>query len=918
MKSFLAYVADDLIRKFGTDFSRVAVVFPNKRAALFLNDHLARSAGKPIWSPTYITISDLFLRHSSLTVADPIKLVCDLHKVFNEVTGKDETLDQFYGWGQLLISDFDDVDKNLADASKVFANIRDIHELDGVAYLSEVQKAALAQFFSNFTPQHDTALKQKFLTLWNNLATIYTKFNARLEAQGLAYEGAIYRRVADDENLAWNYDTYVFIGFNMLHKVEQRLFKKLKNEGKARFYWDFDEYFMTQGNESGHFISQYLGDFPNELDNANPDIYRNIAQPKDIAYISAPTENVQARYVGQWLREKGKKRIDDGRKTAIVLCNESLLQAVIHSLPSEVENVNITTGYPLSKTPFATLTNALIGYQTVPSPQNWKRLLRHPYAKHFIDDDQKIAIQPPTRQEKQPEALAQWMADILQHIGTQAQDEAEDPFFQESLFRTYTLVNRLLQLLQNGDLGADAAIFRRLLNQLLSSTTIPFHGEPIEGLQIMGVLETRNLDFDHVLVLSCNEGNMPKGLGDASFIPYSIRKAYDLTTIDHKAAIYAYYFHALLQRATDVTLLYNNATEDGNRGEMSRFMLQFMVQNPSQNIARKQLLTPNAHQPSAVGPVEKDDIVRRQLDTVTRLSPTDLSHYLRCQLLFYYSKVAGIKEPNQDDDQTLDTRVFGNIFHRSAQLIYDELKKKSPIVNKDDLKAYLDDPRMVEKAVDQAFREELAVAAADHYNGLQIINRRVIIEYLRQLLKIDQKLAPFEIKENEFRVEAPFAVSTAGRDITIGGIIDRLDSVIDENQVRRIRVVDYKTGSKPLQTVASVEDIFDSDNIRKKHTDYYLQTMLYATILRDNPQQNPQKLAVSPALIFIQHASGDDYDPTLVVNREKISDIGHVQQPFSENLHALLNEIFNAEHPFSPTDDRQRCANCPYRKICYV
>ena len=238
MKSFLESVAEDLLKRYGTDLSRVAVVFPNKRASLFLNDALARQAGKPIWSPSYITISELFRSHSQLKVADPILLVCELHKCFTACTGIDETLDHFYGWGQLLLADFDDLDKNMAPADKVFANLRDIHELDDVSYLTEEQREMIRRFFSNFTDDHNSELKQRFLRLWSHIGDIYRNYNERLASQQLCYEGALYRQVATNEHLEFDYDAYVFIGFNLLQQVEQVLFRRLEQEGKAVFYQD--------------------------------------------------------------------------------------------------------------------------------------------------------------------------------------------------------------------------------------------------------------------------------------------------------------------------------------------------------------------------------------------------------------------------------------------------------------------------------------------------------------------------------------------------------------------------------------------------------------------------------------------------------------------------------------------------------
>ncbi|HEY9550788.1 MAG TPA: PD-(D/E)XK nuclease family protein, partial [Prevotella sp.] len=617
MKTFLEYVAEDIVEKYGTNLSRVALVFPNKRASLFMNEYLARIVDRPLWSPAYITISELFRKHSQRVEGDQIKLICDLHKTFVSCTQIDETLDHFYGWGQLLLADFDDLDKNMADAHQVFANLKNIHELDDISYLTEAQKEALTTFFSNFNEEHNSELKQRFLSLWSNFETIYNEYNALLARQGIAYEGALYRQVANDEQIAFEYEVYLFVGFNMMQKVELALCDRLMKDGKAKFYWDFDHYYMGHTpnrpmHEAGHYISQYLAHYPNELDNSNADIYDHLRREKTVTYLSATTEDAQARYIAQWLHESDNKRIKAGRKTAIVLADESLLQTVIHCLPDDVESVNITTGYPLALSPVASLVNMLVLLQTAGHVSHTDKfrlhhvshLLRHPYAR-FISEEcpellktlrEKRRYYPSKAELAKDEGLellfrdltvgapdhhlglVNWMGEVLKYVGVRAKDEG-DPLFKESLFRMYTLLNRLAGLIESGDLLVDIITFQRLLFQLIQSTSIPFHGEPAIGLQVMGVLETRNLDFDHVLLLSCNEGNMPKGVGDASFIPYSIRKAFGLTTIDNKVAIYAYYFHRLLQRCSDATLAYNSSTEGVQTGEMSRFMLQLMVES---------------------------------------------------------------------------------------------------------------------------------------------------------------------------------------------------------------------------------------------------------------------------------------------------------------------------------------------------
>ena len=984
MKPFLEHVAEDLLQKHGSDLSRLVVVFPNKRASLFLNAYLARLSDRPIWSPRYITISELFRQQSSRTVADPIKLVCELHRSFTAMTGFDETLDHFYSWGQLLLSDFDDLDKCMADADQVLANLQDLHELDSTDYLTEEQKEALQKFFSTFSPDHTTLLRERFLRLWSHMADIYHDFNNRLAQQGLAYEGALYREVVEElgvrsGELGVN-GHYVFVGFNVLQQVEQKLFTYLKREGLARFYWDFDEYYKQ--SEAGTFIAQNLLLFPNELDSKDESIYSCFTHSKDITLASAPTENIQARYVAQWLAptnlppegETSPLPLGEGLPdTAIVLCDEKLLPTVIHCLPEGVDHVNVTTGYPLSQAPVASLIATLFtlrtqGYQ--PSRDHYRlrqinALLRHPYIADLspqIADlqrelsEKKLYYPTPSQlctdevttllfrssDTVDNAALLGWMIDVLKAVATHS--PAPDETFNiqtESLFRAYTLLNRLLSLINGGDLQVDVITLQRLVSQLMQTTTIPFHGEPAQGLQVMGLLETRCLDFSHVLLLSANEGNIPKGVNDTSFIPYSLRKAYGLTTADHKVAVYSYYFHRLLQRADDVTIIYNNATSDGHTGEMSRFVLQLMVEDKHHHIATRSLQAPQTFIPFRPQPVKKTQEMMEKLLTRFKslktpnsslltshssiLTPSAINRYQRCPLLFYYTYIHDLREPDDTDDDTIDNRIFGNIFHEAARIIYTRLMEKSRQIVASDLEQLLRKKTEIEMAVDQAIRQELFhldTGRTPDLSGLQLINREVIIHYLRQLLSIDIRLAPFTIEGLETDVTMP--LTTKHLDTVIGGRIDRLDRIVMEDGQEQIRVIDYKTGSKVPTPLADVEAIFRQDQL-KNHSDYYLQTFLYSVIVARNSSlithhssliTHHSSLIVSPALLFIQHARSDDYNPVLKFGKDYINDVAPYAEQFMSLLTQVIDELFDPATSFLPTEDRTRCTNCPFRQLC--
>ena len=920
-KEFLEYVAEDILRKHGTDLSQTAVVFPNKRASIFLNEHLARLAGKPIWSPAYYTISELFERNSRLRIADELKLIADLHKSFVKHTGLDETLDHFYGWGQLLLADFDDIDKKMADAHQVFANLTNFHEMDDTSYLTEEQIKVLKTFFQNFSAEHNSELKKRFLQLWSHFEDIYNDYRRRLADQQIAYEGMLFREVAADGGVSLRHERYIFVGFNMLQEVEQRLFDRLQKQGKAHFYWDFDHYYLHSQNEAGHFVRQMLSRFPNELDSRDADIYDNLGRDKRITLVSAATETVQARYADTWLKEG--KRMDDGRQTAIVMCNESLLPTLIHSLPETLGEANITTGYPLAETPAASLADCLIALRTFPGKTTYRKLMRHPLAAYLADDFHAIAA------DATPAETLQWVVGAIRGIAANAPQSTASTLQTEALFKVYTLLNRLHALISEGDITIDIITLQRLAGQLFGATSIPFHGEPAVGLQVMGVLETRNLDFTHLLILSCNEGKMPKNVSDASFIPHSIRKAFGLTTIDHKVAVYAYYFHRLLQRASDITILYNSSTDKTQTGEVSRFVTQLMVESPI-GFTRQTLLTGQTPltprtPPKAIAKTEatmqklRRHLANQPADIAEQapLYPTSINRYLRCQLQFFYNDILGLREPD-DEEGVIDSRTFGNIFHRASEIAYQQIGIGRRLTATD-IQTALREKGFAERAVDQAIREELFDNATQmpQLNGLQTINREVIVTYLRRLLDIDTRLAPFTILGTEKKVAMTTQIETSGgrAAIRLCGIIDRLDQVGDS----QIRVVDYKTGAKALtQRIGSIDEIFAQPMDHKKHPDYYLQTFAYAEMVRSDGRLNPRSLPISPALLFIQHAKGDDYDPTLSIGNSPVSDFASISADFMMRLQAVLSQMFDPAEPFTPTDDRQECARCPYHLLCRI
>lgn len=955
METFLKQVAHDLYNKTEGNFTKVAIVFPNKRASLFFNEYLAQESDCPIWSPTYVSISELFRQSSDLSIADPIKLVCDLYKVFQKATGSKETLDDFYFWGEMLIADFDDADKNMADTHALFSNLKDLNELmDNYDFLEEGQKEALSQFFHNFSINQVTELKQRFISMWNVLGDIYTEYKALLESQSIAYEGMLYRQVIEQLDVeALPYNKYIFVGFNVLNKVEHTLFKKLNEAGKAMFYWDYDTFYLNKTpHEAGEFIRRNLRDFPSELPAS---FFDNLNQPKEVTFIESPTENGQVRYLPQWIREN---LTSQEKETAVVLCNEALLQPVLHALPDNVKHINITMGFPLSQTPAYSFVNALMELHTSGyNPNNGRYLfaevisvLKHPYTRQLSPEAEKLEqtltrdnrFYPLPSELKQDNVLellftprrnnldlCSMLSEALKEVAVIYQQQAAshsdafDQLYRESLFKTYTLVNRFHTLIESKELNVQAGTFQRLLTRVMSSSSIPFHGEPAIGMQVMGVLETRNLDFRHLIMLSVNEGQLPKAGGDSSFIPYNLRKAFGMTTIDHKIAVYAYYFYRLMQRAEKVTLVYNTATDGINRGELSRFMLQFLIEW-GYPVLRKQLEAAQSPQSSAPIIIEKTPDVMERMKSVfdirnnpkALISPSALNCYLDCPLKFYYKYVALLSAPDEVTAD-IDSAKFGSIFHYAAEHIYKDLTAHGKLISRENLETLLKDEVRLQTYVDNGFKElffNLPPNEQPEYNGIQLINSAVIVKYIQQLLRNDLRYAPFTFIGSEQRIFENIEICTSTGDIQsrIGGIIDRIDS-----KGESLRIVDYKTGGD-ADTPANVQSLFIPD---KKRSNYVFQTFLYASIVCKKLREKNDSRLVAPALLYIHRAASENYSPVIQMGeprkpKEPVDNFAQYEGDFRENLKTLLEDIFNPDISFTQTEIEDKCAYCDFKALC--
>ena len=955
MEPFLKIVAEDLYSKFGAEngLADITVVFPNRRARLFFDDNLSGCCTQPVWSPQYTTIEELFHSQSDLRPADRIEMVTLLHKIYLEQLHSDESLDSFWSWGELMLADFDDIDRNLAPADQLFSLLREQKEMTDFSFLTPEQTQAIEQFFGEMKNSKPTTLKKNHTVIWSILGIIYKQFRELLSEKGIGYNGMIQRRVIENiDPSRFTARKYAFVGFNSLDKAERALFRAIQSAGKAMFYWDYDPSY-TEGSmhhEAGRFLRDNLKVFPNELP---AEVFQSMQKAK-LTIVETSTDNAQARFIPQWLDSLGLEG-KAGRETAIVLADESLLQPVLHSVPQEkVANVNITMGYNLTETSLYSLVSALLDMQRLAarnkgrfSIQTLSRVLGNPMTAALSNDAPSILEQLRKSRRMFPDtavltankklavlftttndnlSLLQYLLTVLKAFVPVIRERDDDSLFQplnqEALYRIYTQINRLHSLVEQGNLQLQTETLCRLIRSILSSTTVPFHGEPAVGMQIMGLIETRNLDFKNVLLLSAQEGTLPKSGQNASFIPYNIRLAFGLTTMQDKSAVSSYNFHHLIQRADNVTMVYNgNADAPGiGKGQISRYLLQLIVSG--RDIERKLLKSDRLDSAPAGLSVSKTPQVLEQLCRMyqeTTLSPSALNRYMDCRLKFYLAQIAGLRKPD-DTDTEIDYAMFGTLFHKSAELAYNELASQGDgIITREAIVSLLNDKKRLIGFVQDAFTvdyfDKKKIALAD-YSGIQSINYEVIVQYLRQILQMDADLyAPFKYEASESKqYEYPIQVDDPlnqgnGYTVRLKGIIDRMDS-----KDGILRIVDYKTG-KDKGTPKSVSELFPPTKYKNRNSQAF-QILYYAYIMSHQAKYSAHKLA--PVLLFTRSSSKPTKeDIYFSIGNNVIYDFKtQCGQEFEEKLKNTISELFNPDIAFDPTDDEEACKNCDFKNLC--
>ncbi|MEG1982134.1 MAG: PD-(D/E)XK nuclease family protein [Alistipes sp.] len=940
MHGFLRETAEDLYSRYGDDLSSLSILFPSQRARLFFTDALKDIVSRPLWQPRWLTIDDLMSEISGLKAGDRVRLITELYKIY--ATYHAESFDKFYFWGDMLLSDFDTIDKYRIDADMLFRNLSDIKELEAdISYLTPAQLKIVSFWMSLGEERSFSEQKRKFLAVWKTLAPIYHQFCARLTELGLAYTGRVQRvaadKIAQGTAVLQRERHYVFVGFNALSECEKRLFKWLAATG-ADFYWDYDDYYKENpAQEAGLFIRENLSLFP-----SNSTVgHDNMRKPKDLEVISTTSNAVQCKYVATLLGEYARAGKLD-KETAIVLTDENLLLPLLYALPKEIGKVNVTMGYPLKQSLAYTFIERLIELQNHRRKHRGLEafyhvdvtgILSHPYVaecdapligKIQADLLRERCISVDAARLQGNELLAKifysttdWLSlsDYLleviaavAHLPYEGDDSRQRVEFLAVLAEH---ISKLHNSLVTCDLTINTSIYTSLLRRHLQTLRIPFEGEPLEGVQVMGILETRNLDFKNVIILSMNDANFPGNFDSrASFIPYNLRAAYGLPTPEHHEGVYAYYFYRLIQRAERVAMLYCAHADEKSTGEPSRYIYQLAYESGFKLQRTEVGVDVNLIENEPIT-VPKTDAVWAKLqgflslEDPVRLSPTAFSRYAVCPLRFYFASVARLKTTDEITDE-VDNPMFGTILHAAMQSLYERIKNEAHPAQI--LAAMIragEVERAVEVAINTVYLHDETAQTAD-YSGSVLLVKDIVIKYIRGgVMAYDQAHDAFCVEGLEEPVACDF-VFDGKRQVHFAGIADRIDHLDDG----LLRVVDYKTGRKQLE-FRGLSALFDGE---ARHTlGNILQTLLYSMML-----YHTRKIDTVPALFYVRGMNKADYSPQLIDKELHETGVTYVayRTPFEEMLATKLCELFDPTLPFQQCEDNKPCIYCDYREIC--
>lgn len=884
MQSKLHAIARTFVTTLGDDLHRYTFVFPNHRAGLFFRKYITKYIQRPTFAPKVITINECFSELSNLQVTDQLTLLLRLYSEYQKFR-PNESLERFIYRGKMMLSDFSEIDNHLIPhVDALFSSIQDWCIIEErFNYLTESQRIALSRFwkeFYNSDKNHpDSELHHQFVHTWDLLYPLYQALRDNLLKDGLAYEGMLHREVLEDwDNIPLTRfrEQYVFVGFNALTTSERKLMLRLQEKGIADFYFDYDSpYLCDPQNKASFFMKENLLLFHSKFDVSEKKKEANIP---NISLISVPSMGGEVHEVQRVLTSIISSQPQDLTRTVVVLPEEQLLIPLLNAFPASIDKINVTMGYPLRATSL---------YMPIAYPEQ---------ALQSIADT--------------PKAFLTQLREYI--ISLRCKDNTEGVY---QLCKVFDRLDAALRTYPQ--IAFTVADVQQLLKMLTLETTIPYVGEPLDGLQVMGVLETRALDFDNIIITGFNDDLYPGRTSANSFIPYVLRCGFDLPTPERKNAIFAYNFYRMLSYAKNVWLITNSTADEQNSGEVSRYYYQLKWQyniDINEFTIVNQLISSKSVDSQ---PIPKD----QRLQELASISSTALTTYLRCPKQFHYKYIERLKEPQQDETVSISDLTLGNVLHAIVEELYAPYLQKN--ITSSDLEYLLS------KVNNDT--EWYRLTALKDLQG-DLLAERVVRTYVNNVLNYDYHHSPFQYIASEWKIKHSITLDCRKHlPLIIYGVIDRIDL-----QANTVRVIDYKTGRTDF-VYTSMEDIFgvgkstDKEIFLSRHKgkSQLLQTLLYCWMLRENSlliNSNVEdmlfsltsKNPIEPHIYAVRRLSDID-SITYLHEKDSIEHMlfdGTLQQKFEKELMRLLNEIFNSDIPFSPTADIHICDNCPFVQLC--
>ncbi len=951
MERFLAECAKYIYRKHQQELPDICIVFPNRRAGVFFVSYLQNEISKPAIAPHITTIGQLISDNSEWHISERLHLISILYDVFKKHTRSTESFDEFYFWGEILLADFNDIDRYLVNAKDLFRNISDIKEIESVFdYLTPEQKKALEYFWGSVLNKEKKEFEQKHITIWEKLYPVYAEFKDVLAQNKTGYAGMIDRFVV--ENIAkylpsFSFKKYYVVGLNALNACEKKLFSELQKEKKIEFLWDFDQFYLDDfSHEAGRFMRENLRTFPPPTD-----FYFNVeifTRNKNLKLVAVPSNFGQSQQIQSFLDETRSDFVDEFDNTAIVLADESLLFSALGALPAELGTVNVTMGYPVKNSMiygFLMLLANLL--KNVRNGDKKGMLIYHRYVTDILNHQllatqgkeqvteyleqiriknritiplaeidftpvHRLVFSVPEKVEEYNDYFLNILGEIYRYVKV---GKSGDKMLPEIIYTIYKSLERLKSVVKNvvtnQNREISKTVYFRLFKQYLGNVSVAFEGEPLSGIQVMGILETRCLDFKNLIILGLNENKWPRTFTAPSFIPHNIRKGFGLPGIDEQDAMYAYYFYRLIQRAENVTATYSVLKDGINTGELSRYGYQLLYDSnhhPQKiNVDFRFANTP----PEPIIIHSSKNVVQKLLKKNNAdhpLSPSAINTYLQCSLRFYFRYVAELDEPEEIKEE-IDGMIFGNIFHDTVEALYKPFAGKT--INPSDFENLRKNKIQIENEIRKKIAKNYFNENEDKIEGVILEGKSVLIyenvkTYLNRLFEIDNKIAPFSILELEKKFTLPLNLTLEGELVVIyiGGTIDRIDR---SNGITR--VVDYKTGNVKHMSFTSVPELFEKD--KKDPKKEILQALIYSLLLAGDLKIRE----IQPVIYGLRNFFAEDFKPAVRFNRTELF-FHDIEHEFTEHLKLLVSEIFSTEIVFSQTTHHEHCEYCSFNEIC--